>query len=236
MQAALAPDVDRAVETLSAGAREAARALAGASSAAKDRALRGAAAALRREHAALLAANQSDVERARAAGETAAFVDRLTLTPERIEAMARGLEDIAALPDPVGETIAAWQHPNGLEIAQVRVPIGVVLTIYESRPNVTADSAGLCLKTANAVLLKGGSESQATSAAIAGLIRAEIEAAGLPPAAVQLVEGGREVVPGLLRREDRIDVGIAPGGETLKRTIPGRSRIPAPKHTDGSNH
>src|SRR5437899_7016216 len=111
--------------------------------------------------------------------------------------MAHGLEEIAALADPVGETMTTWQRPNGLEIAQVRVPIGVVLTIYESRPNVTADSAGLCLKTANAVLLKGGSESQATSASIAGLICAEIEAAGLPAAAVQLVEGGREVVRGL---------------------------------------
>jgi glutamate-5-semialdehyde dehydrogenase len=236
MQAALAPEIERTVDALSAAARAAARALAGASSLAKNRALRGAAAALRREHAALLAANQSDVERARAAGETAAFVDRLTLTPERIEAMARGLEDIAALPDPVGETIAAWQRPNGLEIAQVRVPIGVVLTIYESRPNVTADSAGLCLKTANAVLLKGGSESQATSAAIAGLIRPEIEAAGLPGAAVQLVEGGREVVRGLLHRDDRIDVVIARGGEALKRTILEESRIPVVKHFEGICH
>src|SRR6266571_2968783 len=130
----------RMVDALSGDARGAARVLAGASRAAKDAALRG------------------------AAGESAAFVDRLTLTPARIDAMARGLEEIAALPDPVGETIAAWRRPNGLEIAQVRVPIGVVLSIYESRPNVTADSAGLCLKTANAVLLKGGSEAQATNA------------------------------------------------------------------------
>src|SRR5882724_9141474 len=140
----------RMVEALSGDARRAARALAGASTAAKDAALRGAAARLR--------ANADDVARARAADESAAFVDRLTLTASRIDAMARGLEEIAALPDPVGETIAAWRRPNGLEIAQVRVPIGVVLSIYESRPNVTADSAALCLKTANAVLLKGGSE------------------------------------------------------------------------------
>src|SRR5204862_151064 len=209
----------RMVEALSGDARGAARALAGASTAAKDAALRAAAARLRREEAAILRANADDVARARAAGESAAFVDRLALTTSRIDAMARGLEEIAALPDPVGETIAAWRRPNGLEIAQVRVPIGVVLTIYESRPNVTADSAALCLKTANAVLLKGGSEAQATNRAIAAAVRAEVEAAGLPGAAVQLVEGGREVTRGLLKRDDRIDVVIERGGETLTPTI-----------------
>src|SRR2546427_3326922 len=168
----------RMVEALSGDARAAASALAGASTRVKDAALRAAAARLRRDEARVLAANQSDVERARAAGESAAFVDRLTLTPRRIDQMARGLEEIAGLPDPIGETIAAWRRPNGLEIAQVRVPIGVVLSIYESRPNVTADSAGLCLKTANAVLLKGGSEAQATNRAIAGAFRAEVEEIG----------------------------------------------------------
>src|SRR5215475_3480095 len=236
MQPAASPDVDGIVERLSRSAREAARALARASSAAKDRALRDAAAGLRDGRSALLSANRDDVERARVAGESAAFVDRLTLTPDRIEAMARGLEDIAALPDPVGETIAGWRRPNGLEIAQVRVPIGVVLTIYESRPNVTADSAALCLKTANAVLLKGGSESQATSGAIATVIRSAIGAGGLPVDAVQPVEGGREVVRGLLRRDDRIDVVIARGGETLKRTIMEESRIPVVKHFEGICH
>jgi glutamate-5-semialdehyde dehydrogenase len=226
----------RLVESLSADARAAARALAGASTAAKDAALRAAAARLRRDEAQVVRANQDDVARARAAGETAAFVDRLTLTPARIDAMARGLEEIAALPDPVGETVAAWRRPNGLEIAQVRVPIGVVLSIYESRPNVTADSAALCLKTANAVLLKGGSEAQATNRAIAGAIRAEVEAAGLPAAAVQLVDGGRDVTRGLLKRDDRIDVVIARGGETLKHTILEESRIPVIKHFEGICH
>src|SRR5947208_3495036 len=154
----------RMVEALSGDARGAARALAGASTAAKDAALRAAAARLRRDATAILRANADDVARTRAAGESAAFVDRLTLTTSRIDAMARGLEEIAALPDPVGETIAAWRRPNGLEIAQVRVPIGVVLSIYESRPNVTADSAALCLKTANAVLLKRGSERRGDAA------------------------------------------------------------------------
>jgi len=226
----------RMVDALSGDARGAARVLAGASRAAKDAALRGAAARLRRDDPALLRANADDVARARAAGESAAFVDRLTLTPARIDAMARGLEEIAALPDPVGETIAAWRRPNGLEIAQVRVPIGVVLSIYESRPNVTADSAALCLKTANAALLKGGSEAQATNRAIAAAVRAEVEAAGLPGAAVQLVEGGREVTRGLLKRDDRIDVVIARGGETLKHTILEESRIPVIKHFEGICH
>jgi glutamate-5-semialdehyde dehydrogenase len=236
MQAAPSSDAERRADALSADARAAARVLAGASSAAKDAALRAAAARLRRDTDAILAANRTDVERARATGDSAAFVDRLTLTPARIDAMARGLEEIAALPDPVGETIAAWRRPNGLQIAQVRVPIGVVFTIFESRPNVTADSAALCLKTANAVVLKGGSEAQATNAAIAAAIRAEVAAAGLPAAAVQLVDGGREVVRALLRRDDRIDVVIARGGEALKRTIMEESRIPVVKHFEGICH
>src|SRR6266849_2728547 len=226
----------RMVESLSGDARSAARALAGVSTAAKDAALRGAAARLRAGEAAILRANADDVARAGVGGESAAFVDRLTLTSSRIDAMARGLEEIAALPDPVGETIAAWRRPNGLEIAQVRVPIGVVFSIYESRPNVTADSAALCLKTANAVLLKGGSEAQATNRAIAAAFRTEVEAAGLPPATVQLVEGGREVTRGLLKRDDRIDVVIARGGETLKHTILEESRIPVVKHFAGICH
>src|SRR5437764_533486 len=209
MEARPSSNVEARVEALTSGARAAARALAAAPARARDTALGEAAARLRRAEAALLEANHGDVERARAAGESAAFVDRLTLTPARIEAMARGLEEIAALPDPVGETRAAWRGPNGLESAQVRVPIGVVLTIYESRPNVTADSAALCLKTANAVLLKGGSEAQATNAAIADTLRGAVEAAGLPPAAVQLVDGGREVARGLPGRGGRIDAARA---------------------------
>jgi glutamate-5-semialdehyde dehydrogenase len=236
MQAALSSDVERAVDGLVGAARAAARALAGASSAVKDDALRRAAAGLRARAAALLDANRADLERTRAAGESAAFLDRLTLTPARIEAMAKGLEEITALPDPVGETIAAWRRPNGLEIAQVRVPIGVVFSIYESRPNVTADSAGLCLKTANACLLKGGSESQATSGAIADAFRRAIADVGLPADAVQLVAGGRDVTRGLLRRDDAIDVVIARGGEALKRTIIEESRIPVVKHFEGICH
>ena len=233
---ALPPDAERTADALVRAARTAARALAGASSTAKDDALRRAADGLRHGQAALLEANHGDLERTRAAGESAAFVDRLTLTPARIDAMATGLEEIAALPDPVGETIAAWRRPNGLEIAQVRVPIGVVFSIYESRPNVTADSAGLCLKTSNACLLKGGSESQATSGAIAEVIRRAVAAAGLPADAVQLVTGGRDVTRGVLRRDDAVDVVIARGGEALKRTIIEESRIPVVKHFEGICH
>src|SRR5262245_48951204 len=145
---ALSPEAEQAAETVSQAARTAAKALAGASTAAKDRALRDAAAGLRQAEGTLLEANHDDVERARASGDAGAFLDRLTLTPARIEAMAAGVEEIAALPDPVGESIAAWRRPNGLEIAQVRVPIGVVFTIYEARHNVTADSAALRLKSA----------------------------------------------------------------------------------------
>src|SRR5882724_13096340 len=177
----------RMVEALSGDARRAARALAGASTAAKDAALRAAAARLRRDEAAILRANADDVARARAAGESAAFVDRLTLTTGRIDAMAHGLEEVAALPDPVGETIAAWRRPNGLEIAQVRVPIGVIGIIYESRPNVTADAAALCLKSGNASILKGGSEALQTNGAIADVFAAALERASLPRAAVQLI-------------------------------------------------
>ena len=232
----MSPEAERAAEALSADARAAARALAGASSRAKDAALRRAAAGIRAARDVILAANGRDVERARTTGENAAFVERLTLTPARVEAMAQGFDDVAALPDPVGETIAAWRRPNGLEIAQVRVPIGVVFSIYESRPNVTADSAALCVKTSNAVLLKGGSEAEATNAAIADAVRAALVAEGLPAGAVQLVAGGRHVTRALLHRDDRIDVVIARGGEPLKRAILAESRIPVVKHFEGICH
>ena len=194
MQAPLPADAERSADALVRAARAAARTLAGASSTAKNDALQRAADGLRRAQGRILEANESDLERTRKAGESGAFLDRLTLTPARIEAMAQGLAEIVALPDPVGETIAAWRRPNGLEIAQVRVPIGVVLSIYESRPNVTADSAGLCLKTANACLLKSGSESSATARRRASsfavdeapaMVRAAARAARTRPSAVR---------------------------------------------------
>ena len=238
MQAALSPDVERAVEALSRDAREAARALAGSSSAARGSraAGRGRADAQRRRRRCSPPTRRTSSARGRA-GDTAAFIDRLTLTPARIEAMARGLEEIAALPDPVGETIAAWRRPNGLEIAQVRVPIGVVFTIYESRPNVTADSAALCLKTAQRRAAEGRLR-------VAGDQRAPSPTRSAPPSRPRACRrrpcsssaAAARWCAALLRRDDRIDVVIARGGETLKRTIMDESRIPVVKHFEGICH
>ena len=150
-------DLERMIVQLGQGAKTAARALANTSTPTKNQALLHAAARLRQDSGGLLTANLQDLELGRKNGLSAAMLDRLTLTEPRIDAMAKGLELIADLPDPVGETLAMWRRPNGLEIGQVRVPLGVVGVIYESRPNVTADAAGLCLKAGNAVILKGGS-------------------------------------------------------------------------------
>ncbi len=223
------------IVALCRAARNAAPILAGASTAAKDAALRAGAAALRRRAADLLATNAGDVEKAKAAGETPAFVDRLTLTAPRIEAMAVGLEQIAELPDPVGETMTEWTRPNGLRIAQVRVPLGVIGIIYESRPNVTADAAALCLKSGNAVVLRGGKEAFATSGRIASILRdATCE---LPPDAITFIDTtDREAVRILLRQAELIDVIIPRGGEELIRAITEGSRIPVIQHFSGICH
>ncbi len=168
-------------ETLDAlgRARDAARALALCPSAQKNQALDALAAMLREERGAILAANAGDLDRARGLGMAGAFVERLTLNDARIEAMARGVEEVAALPDPVGEVIDRWRRPNGLEISQVRVPIGVIAIIYESRPNVTVDAGVLGLKAGNAVVLRGGKEALASNAFLAGLIVRALESAGI---------------------------------------------------------
>src|SRR5574340_841342 len=163
--------VSTTVVDLCRAARAAARPMATAATNAKNRCLAAAAASLRAQGAHLLDANRADVERARTAGLTPALIDRLTLTEQRVHAMADGVDAVAALADPVGETIAQWRRPNGLEIGQVRIPLGVVGIIYESRPNVTADAAALCLKAGNAVVLRGGSEALATNMAIAALLQ-----------------------------------------------------------------
>lgn len=215
-------------------ARSAARAVAVASTENKNRCLREAAARLRVNGAPLLEANRGDVERGRAAGLSAALLDRLTLTEGRIEAMAKGLEEVAQLPDPVGETITQWRRPNGLEIAQVRVPLGVIGIIYESRPNVTADAAALCLKAGNAVVLRGGSEALATNTAIAAVLADAAAACELPAAAIQLIAtADREAVQALLRQNDYIDVIIPRGGESLIRAITESSSIPVIQHYAG---
>jgi glutamate-5-semialdehyde dehydrogenase len=230
-----AASIESRVVALCRAARAAAPILAGTSTAAKNAALRSGAAALRAREAQLLAANAEDVAAARADGAAAAFVDRLTLTPARIEAMAAGVEQVADLPDPVGETITEWTRPNGIRIAQVRVPLGVIGIIYESRPNVTADAAALCLKSGNAVVLRGGKEAFRTSRLIADTLR---DAGGeLPRDALAFVDTtDREAVRVLLRQADFIDVIIPRGGEDLIRAITEGSRIPVIQHFSGICH
>ena len=222
-------------------ARAAAQVLKQASTAAKNAALRAAAAAMRAQTPAILAANARDVEAVRAAGTargaTEAFVDRLALTPARIAGTAKGLDDVAAFPDPVGQVMAEWTRPNGLAIQRVRVPLGVIGVIYESRPNVTADAGGLCLKAGNAAILRGGSESFHTSRAIGACLAAGLRDAGLPEHAIQLVPTtDREAVGHMLRMSDYIDVIVPRGGKSLIARVQKESRIPVIAHLDGNCH
>jgi glutamate-5-semialdehyde dehydrogenase len=230
-------DIAEQVIGLCRAARQAARRLATADAAAKNAALRAAAARLRERADQLVAANAEDVAGGRRDGLSAALIDRLTVTPARVEAMAAGLDEIAALPDPVGETLARWRRPNGLEITQVRIPIGVVGVIYESRPNVTADAAGLCLKSGNAVILKGGSEAFATNRAIAACLADGVAGAGLPAAAVQLIPTtDRAAVAALLRQRELVDVIVPRGGPSLIEAITTQSAIPVIQHYAGICH
>lgn len=225
-------------ETLDAlrRARAAARTLALCSPAQKNRALGALAAMLREERGAVLAANAGDLERARAAGLAGAFVERLTLNEARIEAMAHSVEAVAALPDPVGEVIARWRQPNGLEISQVRVPIGVIAIIYESRPNVTVDAGVLGLKAGNAVVLRGGKEAGASNAFLAGLIVRALESAGIARDALTFVSSpDREVIRILKRDPEAIDLIIPRGGKELKQALAG-SAVPLLPHFDGLCH
>ena len=183
--------LENMVVALAQTAKKAARILATVSTHTKNQALLAAARQLREQTEVLLAANAQDVARGKDNGLSAALLDRLTLNQARIQAMATGLEIMVDLPDPVEETVATWKRPNGLEISQVRVPLGVVGIIYESRPNVTADAAGLCLKAGNAVVLKGGSEAFATNSAIVDVLTQAFAEAGLPDGAVQLVRSTR---------------------------------------------
>jgi glutamate-5-semialdehyde dehydrogenase len=218
-------------------AREASREVARADTATKNRALTAVAAAIRRDRAAILAANAQDVAGARTAGKDAAFIDRLTLTDKSVEAMARGVEEVAALPDPVGETTALRTQPSGIRVGQMRVPLGVIGIIYESRPNVTADAAALCLKSGNACILRGGSESVHSNRAIAACVRDGLRTAGLPEAAVQVVEtADRAAVGELLRMNEYVDIIVPRGGKGLVQRVMDESRIPMIKHLDGVCH
>jgi glutamate-5-semialdehyde dehydrogenase len=219
-------------------ARAAAATLALTSTNAKNGALLVMAAMLRNFDAQILATNAGDVEAARNAGRASSFIDRLTLTPARVEAMARGLEEIAELPDPVGDVMAAWTRPNGLTIERVRVPLGVIGMIYESRPNVTADAGGLCLKAGNAVILRGGSDGLNSSRAIHAALVAGLRQAGLDEAAIQIVDSAdRDAVGMMLAGLDgAIDVIVPRGGKSLVARVQQEARVPVFAHLDGVCH
>jgi len=225
------------MRALAAAAREAARALARAPTARKDAALLAAADAIVRREAEILAANARDLEAARTAGQTAATLDRLALDPRRIAAIAAALREVARLPDPVGEVTASWARPNGLRVKKVRIPLGVVLMVYEARPNVAPEAAGLCLKSGNAVILRPGSDALQSSLALAAAFSEGLAAAGLPPAAAQVVPiSDREATFALLQLDDLIDLAIPRGGPSLIRAVAERSRVPVVKHYQGICH
>jgi glutamate-5-semialdehyde dehydrogenase len=230
-------DVKAYVRGLGQAARTAARALARADTGAKNLALAAMAAGIRARRDTLLEANRADVAQATRDGRDAAFVDRLTLTPNLVEQMAAGLEQVAALPDPVGEISGRVTRPTGIEVARMRVPIGVIGIIYESRPNVTADAAGLCIKAGNACILRGGSEALHSNRAIAACVRAGLGAAGLPEAAVQVVEiADRAAVGELIQMHEFVDILVPRGGKELIARLMREARIPMLKHLDGVCH
>jgi glutamate-5-semialdehyde dehydrogenase len=230
-------DLAAEMNSIGIAARAAARELAIASNADKTTALREAAAAIRAAQADILAANRRDLDAARQAALSPAMLDRLLLDDARIAAMARGLEDVAALPEPVGKVLAAWTQPNGLRFQRVSVPLGVIGIIYESRPNVTADAGGLCLKAGNAAILRGGSESFHSSTAIATCLRRGVAAADLPEAAIQLVPTrDRDAVGHMLAMAEHIDVIVPRGGKSLIARVQRDSRIPVLAHLEGLCH
>ena len=230
-------DMRSLMEGKARAARQAAPALALLSTKVKNDALAQMARGLEEKTASILESNRADLERARGRGMSRAFLDRLTLTEPRIEEMARGLREVARLPDPVGEVVETWRRPSGLEIRRVRVPLGVIGFIYESRPNVTADAVGLCVKSGNAVILRGGSEAIESNTIIAAVLAKALEKAGAPPEAIQFVETtDREAVAALLELEGLVDLVIPRGGEEFVRWVAGRARVPVLKHDKGLVH
>ena len=231
-------DVAAAMAGLGAASRAAARELALAPSDVKNAALHAMAKAVRSAETGILSANAHDLDAARAARQTSAFIDRLTLTPDRIEAMAQGLEAIAGLPDPVGETAASWDRPNGLRIERVRVPIGVIGIIYESRPNVTADAGALCMKSGNAAILRGGSDSYETSSVILACLRAGLEENGLPADAIQMVPTTDRAAVGMMLKglDGTVDVIVPRGGKSLVARVQDEARVPVFAHLEGLCH
>ncbi len=231
-------EVAEAMAEIGRRARRAARTLALASTETKNRALTAAAAALRDNAATILAENAKDVADMRQGGGSAAFVDRLTLSEARIEAMARGLEEIAALADPVGSLITEWDRPNGLHIERVRTPLGVIGIIFESRPNVTADAGALCLKAGNAAILRGGSDSFRSSTAIHRCLVAGLAAAGLPADAIQIVPTRDRAAVGMMLAglDGNLDVIVPRGGKGLVARVQSEARVPVFAHLEGIVH
>jgi glutamate-5-semialdehyde dehydrogenase len=229
------PDPAEALQDAARAARAATTALAAAPRAIKDQALLLAAVALREREAQIIAANAEDI--AAAPGLTPAFRDRLLLNAARIEAMAKGLEEVAALPDPVGRVLAEWQRPNGLRLQRVAQPLGVIGMIFESRPNVTADAAALCLKSGNAVILRGGSESLRSATAIHACMVQGLKQAGLPEAAVQVAPSAdRAFVGAMLRASGLIDLIVPRGGKGLVTRVMEEARVPVLAHAEGLCH
>ena len=226
------------LDTMGRAAVDAARVLALAGTAQKDAALRAAAAALRRRESAILDANARDLESAREAGLGAAMLDRLALDPARLVSIAASVEQVAELPDPIGTVLAEWTRPNGLRIQRVRVPLGVIAIIYESRPNVTSDAGALCLKSGNAAILRGGSESANSNAAIHAAMVEGLEAAGLPAACLQLVPTTDRAAVGHLlgSMSEWIDVVVPRGGRSLVERVQREARVPVIGHLEGNCH
>ncbi len=230
-------DIQSYMVTVGKQARAASRLVAKADTATKNRALTLTAEAIERDVARLLAANALDLDAARAKELDTPLIDRLTLTKKSIADMADGLRQIAQLPDPIGEITEVKQQPSGIKVGRMRVPLGVIAIIYESRPNVTADAAGLCLKAGNACILRGGSEALHSNQAIAECVHAGLKAAGLPETAVQVIETtDRAAVGELLRMNEYVDIVVPRGGKSLIERVMQESRIPMIKHLDGVCH
>ncbi|MCB4810468.1 glutamate-5-semialdehyde dehydrogenase [Methylovorus menthalis] len=230
-------DIKHYMQQVGQQARQASRAMARADTNTKNLALVTIAQAIRRHQAALLAANQADLDRAKANGMEAAMLDRLALSEKSIATMAEGLEQIASLPDPIGEMSDFKYRPSGIQIGRMRVPLGVIGIIYEARPNVTVDAAGLCIKSGNAAILRGGSEAIECNRALAKLVHEGLHAAGLPTSAVQVVETtDRAAVGELITMKEYVDVIVPRGGKGLIERISNEARIPVIKHLDGNCH
>ncbi len=230
-------DIRQYMRDLGRAAREASRAMARADTNQKNAALLAIAAAIERDADRLVAANARDLDAARAAGLEAALLDRLTLAARTVAGMAEGLRQIAALPDPVGEISDLKYRPSGIQVGRMRVPLGVIGIIYEARPNVTADAAGLCLKSGNAAILRGGSEALHSNQAIAACVREGLAAAGLPASAVQVIETtDRAAVGELITLKEYVDVIVPRGGKGLIERISGEARVPVIKHLHGNCH